>query len=64
VRLEHWGRGLAASSVETVAAHWVKVLAADVPAFGNSDAMPGSLVATSGMEDIDHALAGEPCSGF
>jgi hypothetical protein len=63
-RLEHWGGVLAACSIETVAAHWVEVLAVEVSAFGSSGAAPRSLVAASGMEDVDHASTGEPCSGF
>jgi hypothetical protein len=49
VRLEHWGEGLAACSDETVAAHWVKVLAAEASASGSSSIVLENSVAASGI---------------
>jgi hypothetical protein len=56
--------GLAVGSGETVAAHWVMVLAAEAFASGSLGVVHGSSVTASRMEDVDHALAGEPCLGF
>jgi hypothetical protein len=64
VRLEHWGRGLAACSGKVVVVHWVKVLVADTSASRSSGATHGNSVAVSGMEDADPAPMGEPCLGF
>jgi hypothetical protein len=58
--LERCGEGLAVGSGETVATHWVEVLVAETSASGCSGAVPESSVAASGMEDADHASAGEP----
>jgi hypothetical protein len=64
VRLEWLGEGLAACSGETIAAHWVEVLAVKDSASRNLDAAHGNLVAAFGMEDVVHALVVEPRSGF
>jgi hypothetical protein len=56
-RLEHYGRGLAACSSETVAAHWVEVLAAETSAFGSPGIVLESLVAVPGTEGVTLALA-------
>jgi hypothetical protein len=58
------GEGLAACSGETIAAHWVEVLAVKDSASRNLDAAHGNSVAAFGMEDVVHALVGEPRSGF
>jgi hypothetical protein len=63
-RLEWWGKGLAINSSEMVAAHWVKVLAADASASRSLDVVPGNSVTASIMKDDDPASAGKPCSGF
>jgi 16S rRNA C967 or C1407 C5-methylase (RsmB/RsmF family) len=64
VRLECWGGGLAIGSDEIVVAHRVEVLAAEASTSGSSGVVLRNLVAASGMADVDHALADEPCSGF
>jgi hypothetical protein len=60
VRLEHWGRGLAACSSEMVAVHWVEVLVIEASASGSSAVVLGSLVTASTREDADPALVDEP----
>jgi hypothetical protein len=56
-RLEHWGRGLAVGSGETVAAYWVKVLAAEAFASRSSCIVLGSSVAATRIEGVAFALA-------
>jgi hypothetical protein len=55
--LEHWDRGLAACSGETVAAHWVEVLAAVASTSGSSGIVLESLIAVSGTECATLVLA-------
>jgi hypothetical protein len=47
MRLEHWDEGLAACSDDIVAAHWVKVLAAEASAYGSLGVVLECLVTTS-----------------
>jgi hypothetical protein len=55
--LGHWSGGLAACSGETVAAHWVEVVAVEASAFGRSDVGPKSSAATSETESGALVLA-------
>jgi hypothetical protein len=64
VRLEWLGEGLAVRSGKMIAAHWVNEPVAKVSASRSLGAAPESLVVAYGMEDIVHASAGEPYSGF
>jgi hypothetical protein len=63
-RLERIGDGLAAGSSGMVAAHLDMVIAVEASAYENSDVGPGNSVAASRMEDVVHALVGEPWSGL
>jgi hypothetical protein len=58
------GKGLAINSGEAVTAYFSAMLVAETSTSGRLDVAPRSSVATSGMEDADHASAGEPCLGF
>jgi hypothetical protein len=51
------GQGLAACSSETIAAHWVEVLAAETSAFGRSTVVLESSVTVSGTQGATLALA-------
>jgi hypothetical protein len=64
VRLERLGQDLVVHSGETVAAHWVDEPVAEASAPRSSGTAPESLVVAYGMEDVVHALMGEPYSGF
>jgi hypothetical protein len=64
VRLERLGEGIAAHSGETVASHWVDEPGAEASTSGGSGAAPESSVVAYGMEDVVHALMGEPYSGL
>jgi hypothetical protein len=55
--LEHWDRGLAAYSGETVAAHWVEVLAAEASTSGSSAIVLESLIVVSRTECAALVLA-------
>jgi hypothetical protein len=59
-RLDHLGRGLAVCSGETVAAHWVEVLATEASASGSSGVVLESSIAVSGTEGMTLALASVP----
>jgi hypothetical protein len=63
VRLEPWGRGPARCSGEIVVVHWVVVLVVEASASGSLGTVPGSSIASSRMEDVDHASAGNPYLG-
>jgi hypothetical protein len=63
-RLERLGEGLAVCSGETVAAHWVEEPVAKASASRSLDATPKSSITIYGMEDVVHASADEPYSGF
>jgi hypothetical protein len=56
-RLDHYGGGLAACSGETVAAHWVEVLAAEASTSGSLDIVLESLVTLPGTKGATLALA-------
>jgi hypothetical protein len=64
MRLEWLGEGLAVRSGVIVAAHWVDEPVAKASASGSLDIASESLVIAYGMEDIVHALTGEPYSSF
>jgi hypothetical protein len=55
VRLEQLGEGLAAHSVEMVAAHWVDESVAEASTSGSAATVPESSVFAYGMEDAAHA---------
>jgi hypothetical protein len=56
-RLEHWGRGLTACSGETVAAHWVEMVATEASASRCSGVELESSVVVSGTKGLTLALA-------
>jgi hypothetical protein len=56
-RLEHWGRGLTACSGETVAAHWVEMVATEASASRCSGVELESLVVVSETKGPTLALA-------
>jgi hypothetical protein len=57
VWLGHWSGGLAACSGETVAAHWVEMVAVEASACGSSDVGLESSAAVSETESGALALA-------
>jgi hypothetical protein len=64
VRLERLDEGLALRPGEMVATHWADEPMTEASTSRSSDAAPESSIVASGMEDVVHASAGEPYSGF